>query len=348
MFFPGHWQWLLSLCINSAMWPLTNWDVWYTTLWQCLWQILQSKQPALPRGWAGTPKCALGNHQTPPRCLFSWSEPAGDDKVDHSHRSQLLLQSIHVLPAQSTCGGECWTCTRREKPLISRKEWAEPTEHLKPEHLGQRQHPHPLQRNKWGTGAVEQPNQPSSRAAWLLPFSSRTELAVKGIKGPNQQENLTIPASRGFPFCLAGVVWEGTMLGRVAGCISCALACHREQKVTVNTEWEAARRKMKIYKITGKFFMSTCYISVKACCTMQRPFMFGFFSFINSDVDHYNILLAVVITADKRHKPETSMDASNTWLHGVPNQFSVVWAYLEQNKRNLWETKCSRGWDAGW
>lgn len=187
MFFPGHWQWLLSLCINSVMWPFTNWDVWHTTLWQCLWQILQSKQPALPRGWAGTPKCALGKHQTPPRCLFSWSEPAkGDDTADHSHRNQLLLQPIHVLPAQSTCGRECWTCTRREKSLISRKEWAEPTEHLKPEHLGQRQHPPwalcPLQRNKWGTGAVEQPNQLNSRVAWLLPFSSRTKLAVKGYK----------------------------------------------------------------------------------------------------------------------------------------------------------------------
>lgn len=70
-----------------------------------------------------------------------------------------------------------------------------------------------------------------------------------------------------------------------------------------------------------------------------------FFLFINSDVDHYHILLSVVITADKRDEPETSMDASNTWLYGVPNQFSVVWPYLEQNEINLWETKCSREWN---
>lgn len=65
---------------------------------------------------------------------------------------------------------------------------------------------------------------------------------------------------------------------------------------------------------------------------MQWPFVFAFFFlFINSDVDHYHTLLSAVITADKRDKPETLMDTSNTWLYGVPNQFSVVWIYLEQN-----------------
>lgn len=141
-------------------------------------------------------------------------------------------------------------------------------------------------------------------------------------------------------------------LGMVAGWISSTLAYHQRMESHCEHRVRNGKKKNKkisIYKLAEKFSMRICYISAQSLLHYAMAFyVCFFFSFINSDVDHYHILLSVVITADKRDEPETSMHASNTWLYGAPNQFSVLWAYLEQNKRNLWQTKCSREWDAGW
>lgn len=58
---------------------------------------------------------------------------------------------------------------------------------------------------------------------------------------------------------------------------------------------------------------------------------FGFF--INPDVNHYHILLSVVITADNRDEPETSMDASSTTLGSSKSiLFSVGFSWAKQEK----------------
>lgn len=55
--------------------------------------------------------------------------------------------------------------------------------------------------------------------------------------------------------------------------------------------------------------------------------------FINPDVNCYHILLSVLIAADERDEPETSMDASSTQLRRAPNQFFLVRLILSKTKQ---------------
>lgn len=163
---------------------------------------------------------------------------------------------IHVLPAQSICGWEHWACTRREKSLISRKEWTEHTEHLKPLHLGQRQHPpgvlHTLQGNKWGTGAKEQPRKTPLHLCLALTIHSWTELAVKGYKRPKPPGKLNNPSIRWFPACLAGMIWGRTMLGTGAGWISSALPYHQGMDIYCEHGLRNCKKKENQYLQTHR------------------------------------------------------------------------------------------------
>lgn len=297
-------------------------------------------------GW--NTKVASGKHQTPPRCLFSWSEPAkGDGKVDHSPRSQLLLQFHACSPWSEHCGWEGWTHSGREECLTSRKEWAEPTEHLKPLHLGQRQHPpwvlHSLQRNKWGTGQEQWSSPKTSTAQLLNSYHSALEQnwQWQDIKGPNHQENLTIPAPRWFPVCLGGMSRAGTMLGTVAGWISSALAHHQGKESHCEHGVRNCKRKEENqYLQTHReiFHEDLLHFYSKPAAQCNGLSCFLFFSFINSDVDHYHSLLSVVITADKRDEPETcngckkhlTLQCSKSILCSV----GLSWAKQKKSVRN--------------
>lgn len=106
------------------------------------------------------------------------------------------------------------------------------------------------------------------------------------------------------------------MLGAVGGWISSALAHHQRMESHCEHGVRNCNKKEENqYLQTHReiFHEDLLHSYSKPAALFNGLLCLLFFSpFINSDFDHYHILLSGVITADKRDEPEISMDASNT------------------------------------
>lgn len=207
--------------------------------------------------------------------------------MDHSHRSQPLLQSHPCSPcSEHLLLGVLGLYQERkvfdQQEEMSRTHRTSQTSAFRAKTAptwSVAYTPRKQMRNRSKGAAQKNPTAPL-----LGSYHSAVEQnwQWKGIKGPNHQGNWTIPALGDSQPAWEEWSGEGPCWGQ--GLVGFPLPCliTREWTSTVNMDWETARKKkISICKLTEKLFMRTCYISAQSLLHYAMAFCVCFFFFLH-------------------------------------------------------------------